>query len=162
MAEEEVNRFTDPTGFIMGLEGADGSVYLGDMETVRQILNIYVRDILARIEKVKKGKMTAKEALEADRAQALNTANIFVGQTPGFQILPGWNDFALPRWIQNTKGIGKDETDPALIVAHAMARLAISVYQAMQAGGKDAEVAARVRESVNSMTHWMLGVEGNE
>lgn len=159
---EELNRHTDPTWFLEGLKNTDGATYLGDMETVRQILNLYARDILSRIEKVQSGKMTAKEAQEADRAQALNTANIFVGQTPGFQILPGWNDFALPRWIQRTKGIGKDETDPALIVAHAMARLAISIYQALSAGGKDAEVAARVRASVNSMAHWMLGVEGNE
>lgn len=158
----ELNRFTDPTWFIAGLNAADGSTYLGDMETVRGLLNGYAKDIVGRIDRVQQNQMTDKEALEADRAQALNMANIFVGNTAGFSVLPGWNDFALPRWIQKTKGLGRDETDPALIVAHAMARFAISIYQAFQAGGKNEEIAARVQDSVTSMAQWMLGVEGND
>lgn len=158
----ELNRHTDPTWFLAGLNAADGSTYLGDMETVRGLLNNFAKDIVGRIAKVQANQMTEKEALEADRAQALNTANIFVGKTAGFSVLPGWNDFALPRWIQNVKGLAKDETDPALIVAHAMARFAISIYQAFDKGGKDAEIAARVQSSVESMAQWMLGVEGND
>ena len=158
----ELNRHTDPTWFIEGLNAADGSVYLGDINVARTILNNFAKDIVARIAKVQANQMTEKEALEADRAQALNTANIFVGNTAGFSVLPGWNDFALPRWIQNVKGLAKDETDPALIVAHAMARFAISIYQAFDKGGKDAEIAARVQSSVESMAQWMLGVEGND
>ncbi len=159
---DKLNRHTDPTWFIAGLNEAEGSAYLGDMETVRKILNGYAKDLVGRIASVQRSEITEKDAIEADRAQALQTANIFVGNTPGFSTIPGWNDFALPRTIQQVKGLGTDETEPNMIVAHAMARFAISIYQAFERGGKDSDIAAQIAKSVDSMAYWMLGVEGND
>ncbi|WOL24340.1 particle associated protein [Yersinia phage fHe-Yen8-01] len=155
----ELNHHTDPAGLNRSVNEADGSAYLGSIDVVRQLLMGFASDCVSRIAKVQSNQMTEKEGMEADRAQALNTANIFAGQTPGFQPLPGWNGFGLANYLKTRYGLGTDETQDNMVIAHAMARLIHGVYGAFEQGGSDEQIGTRIRSSVESLTLMLMGVE---
>ncbi|EJG5415743.1 hypothetical protein NAD41_002382 [Salmonella enterica] len=160
--DQEMNRHTDPTGIKMALDSADGAAFLGDLNVVRGLVRQFAQDVVARIAEVQADRLDERSAVEADRTQAVNMGRIFAGQTPGFNMLPGWNDFGLPRWLQKKRRVGTKETAPEMIIAQAFGRMLLGIYDAFEQGGGDEAIAARIRAAVEGTTYMMLGIEGNE
>lgn len=114
--------------------------YLGDIETVGQVVRAFVGGILDRYAEVADGTRVSIYAAVADRAECLRLGKAFAGNDPGWQTVGAWNgqpaaDFArsvMPDYLP--EGGTPEET-----LAQVFAVLAHRVYEVIAAFADDAD-----------------------
>lgn len=158
------------SGWHIALERASGDAaktpYLGDMETVGQIVRAFVGGILDRYAEVADGMRVSSDAAAADRAECLRLGNAFAGNDPSWQTVGAWNgqpaaDFArsvMPDYLP--EGGTPEET-----LAQVFAVLAHRVYEVLTMYAEDAdEESAKMclEGACEDWTYLLLGLPAQD
>ena len=123
------------SGWHLALERAsadDGKPYLGDLETVGQIVRAFVGGICDGYAEVASGTRVAAEASAANRAECVRLGRVFAGEDDGYTTVGAWNgqpavDFARSVMPDHLPEGGT----PAETMAQVMAVLCLRVYEVL-------------------------------
>ena len=167
MAEEKLDRHTDPSGLLASARAADGGrPYLGSIVDVERLLREFASDVITRFDEVGQGVLTPADASGADTAACLHLGGVFAGRAPGFTPLDGWNGKALADHLREQMVTAlQPEDDDAKLIAQALAVFAHQIYDLLReasAGAKDEDLQQSLEASVRSMAFALLGVVGND
>lgn len=88
----ETENKPDTAGAQVALAAVDaGLPYLGDIEAVDGLFRAFAKDICDRYGKVAATEMLPEAAKQADMAEAVRLARIFLGKDPGYTPVGPWN-----------------------------------------------------------------------
>ena len=167
MAEEKLDRHTDPSGLLESLRaGSGGRPYLGNLADVDRILREFASDVITRFDEVGHGVLTPADASAADMARCLELGRAFAGQGDAYITVPGWNGKALADHLRLQMVASlQPEEDDAKLIAQALAVFAHQIYDLLReasADAKDEDLQQSLEASVRSMAFALLGVVGND
>lgn len=155
------------SGWHIALERATADKpYLGDVETVGQIVRAFIGGICDRYAEVCDGISVGPLAAQADRAECERLGKVFAGEDPAYQVLGPWNgqacaDFAVATMPDHVPAGGA----PAETMAHVFAVLALHVYQVLTDDADEEMARDRLNGAAEDWTHLLLGlpaVDGGE
>lgn len=132
------------SGWHIALERASGDAastpYLGDVETVGQVVRAFIAGICDRYAEVATGTSLAPIAAEADRAECLRLGKVFAGNDPAWQTVGAWNGKPLADFARSVMPDHLPElADPEDTLAQVFAVLAHRVYEVIAAFADDAD-----------------------
>ena len=167
MAEEKLDRHTDPSGLLASARAADGGrLYLGSPADVERLLREFASDVITRFDEVGQGVITPHDASSSDMAECLRLGGVFAGRDPAYAALEGWNGKPLADHLREQMVTAlQPEDDDAKLIAQALAVFVHQVYELLReasAGARDEDLQQTLEASVRSMAFALLGVVGND
>ncbi len=168
MAEEKLDRHTDPSGLLESLRAASGGrPYLGSVQDVDYLLRELASDVITRFDEVGHGVLAPADASAADMAQCLRLGAVFAGQDEKYVPVPGWNGKPLADHLRLQMVASlQPEDDDAKLIAQAVAVLAHQIYdllrEASTGTAADEDTQATLVGSIQSLARTLVGVVGND
>ncbi len=138
----------------------DGHPYLGDTSAIHDLIGKLASEALVRLVQISLGTMTVEEAGEHDLRGAQALARIFLGQEPGFNLVPGWNQpGAIDAFVAQESEIA--ETEPVARLATLFLLMIQDMYGAARLtdeGYPDDDVQTAIDGSLETVTAVLIGV----
>ncbi len=132
------------SGWHIALERASGDTaktpYLGDLETVGQIVRAFIAGICDRYAQVAMNTSLSSIAAAADRAECVRLGKAFSGSDPAFQVMGAWNGQPLADFTRTVMPDHlPDHDDSEDTLAQVFAVLAHRVYEVISTFSEDAD-----------------------
>ncbi|MDF1585180.1 hypothetical protein [Marinimicrococcus flavescens] len=139
----------------------DPRPYLGSLEDVERILRGFMGVVHARWCAGIPDEQAREAAIEADKAECLRLARVFLGQHPDeYNAVGSWNtEGEIARFCAKVAGI--EGTDPLGIMNAVFQLLLLRYYEGMNMideGGSPEDAASMVNRRIENTWHMLLGM----
>lgn len=138
--------------------------FLGQIEVLSMIVSEFLAKQVAYVELRDKGDIDTNRAIELGQADAMDYADIMIGNNPKYNAIDGWNDDGLAAFLLESKPqiIPADGTPQEQVAAFFM-DIASNVFAIFDDGDELTQQQKTLIDSiVRSSSLMLLGVEPND
>lgn len=161
MAEQAPNKNLHTIDLSLERAEAGGRPYLGDYQTLVDILGEYGSAVIQRLAQASALEIGFDEKQKADIAGARELADVLLGQKPDeYNPVPGWNEPGqIDRFVAAQVNI--DEADPSDTLVVALLFMATDMHNAAHmadAGAPEDDWKSAIDGSIDEMARLMIGI----